>query len=179
MAKIVNISDPIYTFEEVAPSQAIPIQYTIDENGCHICKSHAVDKDSYPRVHRHGKDKRMSRYVWQVANQQIIPKGMLVMHICDNPECVNPEHLKLGTHKDNMADRQRKGRTLKGSQCGMAKLTEADAHFILFDSDNLSSDELAEIFKVSPRTIQSIQKRESWKHLTKDNIVDTIPQKAS
>lgn len=45
-----------------------------------------------------------------------VPQGMVVMHICDNPPCVNPDHLRLGTQLDNIRDRDIKGRTKKGKQ---------------------------------------------------------------
>lgn len=54
-----------------------------------------------------------------------VPGGMCVMHSCDNPLCVNPGHLSVGTTGDNMRDRTRKGRTAKQSMNGRAKLTEA------------------------------------------------------
>lgn len=55
--------------------------------------------------------------------------GYVVMHVCDNPRCINPEHLKLGTTKDNNADRVSKGRFC-GAESPMAKLTDEDINFI-------------------------------------------------
>ena len=58
--------------------------------------------------------------------------GGVVMHSCDNPRCVNPEHLSLGTQKDNMADMRRKGRAANqaGAANGNAKLSDEDVQMI-------------------------------------------------
>jgi hypothetical protein len=53
-----------------------------------------------------------------------IPDGAQVLHRCDVPLCVNPDHLFVGTHADNMNDRDAKGRTPRGEQSGRARLTE-------------------------------------------------------
>lgn len=92
---------------------------------------------------------------------------MNVLHRCDNPRCVNPEHLFLGNQFDNSTDSVSKGRWgkrgLKGSAHGRARLTEEIVREILASTDSLSA--LADRYKVSRGTISHIRKRRSWRHL--------------
>ena len=94
-----------------------------------------------------------------------IPKGLLVCHRCDNPKCVNPDHLFLGTSTDNMRDMVEKGRNFnqKGESHNQAKLTEEDVLGIR--SSNEDWEELSTIYKVSVCTIRDINYRRSWKHI--------------
>jgi len=74
------------------------------------------DKDGYGKIKIARKDLRAHRVSWEIHNG-IIPGGLLVLHRCDNPSCVNPSHLFLGTALDNNRDRDAKGRN------GWSKIT--------------------------------------------------------
>ncbi|MEG4084594.1 HNH endonuclease signature motif containing protein [Microcoleus sp. POL10_C6] len=97
-----------------------------------------------------------------------IPEGMFVCHKCDNPPCVNPEHLFLGTHQENMRDMVAKGRSNKGSKNPQSKLTEKEVFQIkvLLLETNLTTERLSILFDVSPRTIAYIKKNHMWKHVS-------------
>lgn len=103
-----------------------------------------------------------------------LPDGLFVCHKCDNPPCVNPDHLFLGTAKDNAMDCRVKKRccfdvpktrrTLSGSLHWSAKLTEKDVHYIrsLTYHDQLFK-ELAEMFSVNVSTIRKSYNGKYWK----------------
>lgn len=91
-----------------------------------------------------------------------IPLGYLVCHRCDNPPCVRPDHLFLGTQQDNTADRDAKGRTSHGERRPSSKLTADDARAIR--NDGRSSRQLAREYGVSGTTVLRIKKRQIWRH---------------
>lgn len=121
------------------------------------------DKDGYGKICAGRKSLRAHRYLWELKNGPI-PSGLLVCHKCDNPKCVNPDHMFLGTHKDNHDDRGRKNRQAKGEVSGSAKFTENIIQGILTAS---SYKEAKERFGVSKTHYFRIKRKETWRHILK------------
>lgn len=106
------------------------------------------------------------------------PEG-LVLHHCDNPSCVNPDHLYVGTHKDNARDREsrnrhgrttegyKKRKTAPGSRNGNSQLTEEKVREIrrLYEAGGHSTKDLGEMYGVNKTTIARLIRRETWAHV--------------
>jgi hypothetical protein len=122
----------------------------------------------YGVASRKGKPQNASRVAYRLTYGEI-PDNSLVLHSCDNPVCCNPDHLRLGTHQENMEDRNQKGRQsrLPGEQNPMHKLTTQDVLTIrtVHDTQTLSKSSLARQYNVSLRCIREILKGRTWKHL--------------
>jgi len=71
------------------------------------------NSDGYGHMTQNGKYKAAHRLAYELT-YGTIPEGLLIMHLCDNPSCCNPNHLKTGTNKDNSQDMKRKGRSAGG-----------------------------------------------------------------
>lgn len=101
--------------------------------------------------------------VWEYHNGPV-PAGMVVRHyVCDNPPCVNIEHLRIGTQADNIADAVAKGRHHHGEAHRSAKLTEEQVRYIRSSSER--GVDLAVMFGVSPSQISTVRAGRSWRHL--------------
>ena len=102
------------------------------------------------------------RTAWFLTNGAI-PDGMFVCHRCDNPPCVNPKHLFLGTNEDNMRDAAQKNRTAHGSRAHGSKLSEADIPVILeMLGKGISQSAIAVRFRVSQGQISRIKSGAIW-----------------
>jgi hypothetical protein len=106
------------------------------------------------------------RVAWQLVNGPI-PPGMFVCHRCDNPPCVRPDHLFLGTPADNSADRDRKGRSNppRGER-SRTRLT-ADDVIVIRDMRRLGASQawLGRAYGLSPTAIAHICHRRTWRHV--------------
>jgi len=125
-------------------------------NGC-------CNRDGYGEIYYNKGYISTHRLSWIFAHQ-FIPEGMQVLHKCDNPPCVNPDHLFLGTHTDNMRDMNLKGRLNipKGELSCHARLNEKQIAEIR--NSPLLQRELAEIYHVSRSHIGNIKCNHKWKH---------------
>ena len=94
---------------------------------------------------------------------------MNVLHRCDTPSCVNPDHLFLGTSKDNSEDMVRKGRQTSGSRNGRAKITDAQALAIYLSDEH--PEDLAQRYGLTRGAILSIRRKSSWKHIHRFPVV--------
>lgn len=146
--------------------------YRAIPNGCWEWKG-SVDQDGYGIFHgvfNAVQYKRAHRFSWAFHSLSDVPSNMQVCHTCDNPRCVNPAHLWLGTAAENHADMESKGR--RRSQAGAlshrAKLTEEDALAILGDPRPYS--QIAAEYGVKMTTVSSIKNRVSWSHLQVESI---------
>lgn len=108
-----------------------------------------------------GKSTWMHRFIYEQCFGEI-PEGLVVRHKCDNPACLNPEHLELGTPAENVRDRVRRGRSACGSRVGNSKLTEEQA-LEIYNDKKRSQAELAKTFKVSQKTIWDIKHGYRWR----------------
>lgn len=99
------------------------------------------------------------RVAWEFHHGPILP-GFQVCHRCDNPPCVRPSHLFLGTQSDNIRDAVQKRRHYTG-----AKLTETEVSDIRRLAGQISRKQLAKTYGVSVSNIQAILERRSWKRV--------------
>ena len=117
-----------------------------------------------------GTFRNASAVAWELENNRPVPEGMLIRHVvCDNPACCNPAHLAVGTHLDNMADRNEKGRQARGERHARTQLT-ADAVRELRRIHATSHDPhktriLAVRYGISVSSVTTIVNRLTWKHV--------------
>jgi hypothetical protein len=136
------------------------------------------DKSGYGLFHIAGRVVKTHRLSWMLAHGEI-EEGKLILHKCDNPKCVNPDHLFIGNHKDNMADCVNKGRNatgelqrrrpdlFRGENSSRAKLKESDVIQIraMKHEGKTKIRDIAKMFNVSHPTVANICKGIRWAHV--------------
>ena len=131
--------------------------------------------NGYGHLGRRGKSLLSHRVAWELTYGDI-PKGQVVLHICDTPACCRPDHLATGTQQANMLDMSIKGRSgshvhpekvPRGERSPRAKLTEANVLQIrqMRDSKQYELSQIATFFGVSKSLIEKVVHRKAWKHI--------------
>lgn len=135
----------------------------IQSNSCWLWKGTRFKK-SYGMFWLNGTMRGAHRAIFLLMGKTI-PKGMVVMHLCDNKICVNPKHLKIGTSSDNNRDTVLKGRrnnkAPQGENHVRAKLSMAQVKQIR--KDDRTCRFLGRLYEVNHKTIWNIKNNKSWR----------------
>ena len=136
-----------------------PIEWNVDDTDCHICTSHSTGNHGYAQIWVKDTMILLHRYMFEQTYGPIPPK-MFVCHTCDNRECINPEHLFLGTSADNSRDMAKKGRH------GKAILQLKDIPVIRRRlAEGEKGVDLAREYGVVKTCISNIKNRWTWRHI--------------
>jgi hypothetical protein len=128
------------------------------------------DKDGYGKKQYKGRPWGAHRLTWILANGEI-PDGLLVCHKCDNPSCINLNHLYLGTNAENQKDKSDRNR-IRGEKNPKAILTDFDIPTI-FELLHLGFTQKAigDMYGVSSYAIQDIKRGKNWTHIQNHHAI--------
>jgi hypothetical protein len=152
--------------------------------GCWLWQGYKDKKTNYGFVNARrllGAPTTAQRVAWMLTNGPITD-GLHVLHKCDNPPCVRPSHLFLGTQQDNNEDRDRKGRVARGDRngsrtrpdrravgerCGSSRMTEKRVRRLrrAYATGRWNQRQLAARYGISQQQVSTITSRKHWKHI--------------
>jgi hypothetical protein len=136
-------------------------------SGCWLWNGAGVpNKWGYCRIKSDGKKLQMVHRVAYEFHRGPIPAGLFVCHRCDVPICVNPDHLFLGTNADNVADKVRKERQVRGVKSSKAKLSPEQV--LEIRASIAGARALGRQYGITHTTVGQIRQHKSWKHLSQN-----------
>jgi len=144
-------------------NKAIPGSYV------ELLKSACLEMPTARQICKYNNISTSAHRIAYIIQYGSIPDGMFILHKCDNAKCINHEHLELGDHKKNMADRDERGRTAKGENNGTNKLTTEQVKYIFDNPDKKTGTELANEFGISGAHVSRIKLGQIWKEITSNN----------
>jgi hypothetical protein len=147
--------------EPLTASEVVLSNSTCGGEGCWEWTAYK-DKKGYGRCgSKHGEV--LAHRISHIVFNGPIPSGLHVLHSCDNPSCVNPAHLRVGTNDDNVMDRHERNRwaSMPGDKNPNAKLTWDEVRKIR--ADNRSQSKIGDVFGVSQITVSLIKRGKIWK----------------
>jgi hypothetical protein len=144
--------------KHTSPVSRIYDKFRLDpKNGCHVWTG--ALSNGYPEIHAYGKPVRVTRMIVSRMMGMHLDDEMDVCHTCDNRKCINPQHLFIGTRKENMEDAKSKGRTLSGERNHRSKLSNQEVVEITSQvCPNPNAKLLAEKYFVSTSTIYRVRR---------------------
>ncbi|WP_163258398.1 HNH endonuclease signature motif containing protein [Bacillus paranthracis] len=140
------------------------IDFDISSTGCFVCKSHSENGRGYINFQLNHVKRNMHKFIYEECFG-VVPDGLVIRHTCDNPKCINPEHLITGTPQDNSNDKVLRNRQTKGGDIKQSKLTDSDVRIIRGLLDDKSLIYIANMFNVSETTIWNIKHKKTWRHV--------------
>lgn len=137
----------------------------ITETGCHIWTGRMAGNGSYGVIKYMNISEGAHRFAYRHYFGEI-PSGMEICHKCDIGFCINPRHLFLGTHADNMRDMAEKGRSNKqrGESASSSKLKDEQVRAIINDGNTYR--DIAKRYGVSSSVISNIKNKKTWVHIS-------------
>lgn len=149
----------------VSPSAVRRLLASVKKNPDTLCweLQRLISTGGYGVIRVNGPKQRAHRWLYEALYGSV--GDLEIRHLCHNPSCIFPGHLRPGTHKENMQDRVRAGRgaDLRGENNGRAKLTEDDVRFIRQSS--APGTVLARQFNVTKNAISNIRLHKAWRHV--------------
>jgi hypothetical protein len=145
----------IYTLEidrGIVSERFKPLQYYINEHGCFECISHSKNEKGYISMKINNKQTKIHRHIYESLIGKI-PKGLIIMHKCDNPACLNVDHYQVGTIKENNDDMHSKNRNTKRVYLSIELKRE-----MVENKDNLKNQDLCDKYNVGHTTLKDTRK---------------------
>lgn len=137
----------------------------VDRSGDCWTWNNYVTAKGYGKYKYNGKTSLAHRVSFQTHHGITLTPDQVLLHSCDNPSCVRPSHLKVGTVQENNEDKRIKGRHPIGEKIASAKLSESQVIDIRMLAETNTRRAIAKRFGVAPSTIHKIVKRETWDHV--------------
>lgn len=156
--------------EPISLAERLERRSEYDPNsGCVLWSGYGT-KQGYGVISIDGKTQLTHRVSFEL-NKGPIPDGLLVLHSCDTPACINPSHLRIGAVKDNTADMISRGRQKfgpgrrfeRGERGARARLTEEQV--LTIEKDGRSAKCIASEYGIGESTVRHIKNHNNWKHL--------------